>query len=356
MSATSAMPEPTQELFTAVFEALRRTTGLNARMLDAEVEGLGTPVTAARIEIEFEGQPHRYLAIVKRIDRFATLGSLKHQIDHYGEPGLLVALHLTPEAAEQCRALELPFVDAAGNAYLRAPGIFVFVKGQRLPADHLPIAAAGPRAGTATAHRVIFALLCRPELLNAPYRELARVTGVALGAIGWVFTDLKTRGFMIDDEHKKRRLIEPTRLFEEWVTTYPVRLRPKLHPRRFRAADPDWWKTAATEPRGAQWGGEVAADRLTGYLKPATFTLYLQPQTRAACLAQLAAAHHFQADPKGNIELLDTFWNFPGDDAPPDVVPPMLVYADLVATLDPRNLETGKLIRNQLIDHALRQF
>ena len=40
----------------------------------------------------------------------------------------------------------------------------------------------------------------------------------------------------------------------------------------------------------------------------------------------------------------------------PDLVPPILVYADLVATLDPRNLEAAKLIREQYIDGALHTF
>jgi hypothetical protein len=50
------------------------------------------------------------------------------------------------------------------------------------------------------------------------------------------------------------------------------------------------------------------------------------------------------------------FWNFPADPATPDVAPPILVYADLAATLDPRNLEAAKLVREQYIDRALATF
>jgi hypothetical protein len=39
----------------------------------------------------------------------------------------------------------------------------------------------------------------------------------------------------------------------------------------------------------------------------------------------------------------------------PDVVPPILAYADLIATLDPRNLEVANMLRERLIAHALRQ-
>jgi hypothetical protein len=55
------------------------------------------------------------------------------------------------------------------------------------------------------------------------------------------------------------------------------------------------------------------------------------------------------ADHTGNVEILDAFWNF---DAIPDndLVPPVLVYADLLATNDGRNAEAAKLIYEQRIE------
>jgi len=51
------------------------------------------------------------------------------------EPPLLVAPYITREIAERCRQLGLPFLDTAGNAYLEAPGLFVYVTGNNKPAD-----------------------------------------------------------------------------------------------------------------------------------------------------------------------------------------------------------------------------
>jgi hypothetical protein len=65
------------------------------------------------------------------------------------------------------------------------------------------------------------------------------------------------------------------------------------------------------------------------------------------------AKHRLRADPEGNIEILDMFWDFPTEPTMPDVVPPILVYADLVLTLDPRNMEVARLIREKYIDRAL---
>ena len=105
---------------------------------------------------------------------------------------------------------------------------------------------------------------------------------------------------------------------------------------------------------GAQWGGEVAADKLTGYLKPETATLYVRPEKERKNVTQLIATHRLRADPTGEIELLDTFWDFPVEPEHPEVVPALLVYADLVATQDPRNLDVARLVYDRKIAHTLR--
>src|SRR5215510_1499885 len=87
-----------------------------------------------------------------------------------------------------------------------------------------------------TTLQVVFALLCRPDLLNVPYRDIIRAAGVALGAVGNVFRNLQGRNYITDGKRKdSRRLLDPERLFEEWVTNYSMRLRAKLTPRRLRA-------------------------------------------------------------------------------------------------------------------------
>ena len=350
------LPQNDQDLLQRAFDALRRTTGLEGRLVATQAAEYDSQKADAVVEIVAEGKHHRYMIEFKRVDRFATLGMVKHQLERYDPPGLLVAPYITPEVAEHCRALHIPFIDTAGNVYLHEPGLLVFVKGQRPRMADVPGADTMPRAGTATALRVIFVLLCRQELLNAPYREIVRAAGVALGAVGWVFYDLQGRGYTTGGTRKDdRRLLEPQRLFEEWVTNYPLRLRPKLHAKRFRAATPDWWQCTDVTAYGAQWGGEIAAEKLTGYLKPETVTLYIRPGKDRANVTRLVTKHRLRADPQGDVELLDTFWDVPADAEHPDVVPPILVYADLVATHDPRNLDAARLLYDRKITHALRQ-
>jgi hypothetical protein len=75
--------------------------------------------------------------------------------------------------------------------------------------------------------------------------------------------------------------------------------------------------------QNAYWGGEPAAEKLTRYLKPAQFTIYAREP-----IAKLVAAGRMRADSNGNVEVLDAFWNSEPEKELPDVVPPILVYAD----------------------------
>lgn len=355
MNQRTQLREREIRLLDDALAALTRTTGLKAAIVTHEPRRATGARPDAVIQIEANGKQFRFFAEIKTVDRAVALAAAKHQLEPYGNRGVLVAPYLTAELANHCRnELDLHFIDTVGNAYLRAPGLHIFVRGERPPA--LPATAMGTRGGgTATALRIVFVLLCKPELLNAPYREIVAAAGVALGAVGWVFFDLQGRGYITGGLRKRnRRLLEPARLLDEWVTNFPIKLRPKLNPRRFQAPDPGWWQQARLEA-GARWGGEVAAAKLTDYLKPATCTIYLDPQNARETLAALVKQHRLRADPQGNVEILDAFWNFQPGGTPPDIVPPLLVYADLMATLNPRNLEVAKRIRAQYIDHALRR-
>jgi hypothetical protein len=343
-----------QKVLNRALQALEGTSGIHGRVVERELpNGQGHWVDAI-VEIDANGQRHRYAAEIKRVDRFAILSATKHQAVLHGQDAqpLLVAPLITNETAEKCRELDLQFIDAAGNAYLRGPGLYVFVKGQR-PAkgeDFFLIGQEANRAATAAHLRVIFALLCKPELLNAPYREIGRVAGVALGTIGPVFDDLANRGFMAGGKRKGDRVMfERKKLTDEWTTNYPIKLRPKLDPGRFKAVKPDWWKELDITQYDAQWGAEVAAAKLTGHLRPGTVTIYLRNEDGQRNLTRLVAENRLRPDAKGEIEILDAFWDFDDQQSKTQTVPPLLVCADLIATLDPRNLEAAKLIHDQYL-------
>jgi hypothetical protein len=313
-------------------------------------------IANAIIEFTVDSQPLRYSVECKSaVDRKLLVSQIKTQLSNLPDPGLLIAPYVSREIAEYCRETDLQFIDTHGNAYLNAQGMFVYVTGEKKPAGRAIIRNARGTANP-TALRITFALLCQPAMVQAPYREVMESAGVSLGAISSSFDDLKRRGLLLDGARsRQRKLLEPKRLFDEWITNYPVVLRPKLHPRRFSAPDPDWWKSVQLDTLGAVWSGEVAAARITRYLKPAAQTIYVAPASMADCLKQLVSTHRLNPDPTGQIEILEKFWDLPADPKHPDIAPAILVYADLMATLEPRNSEAAKMIWESRIEAAFAQ-
>ncbi|HWZ42832.1 MAG TPA: type IV toxin-antitoxin system AbiEi family antitoxin [Candidatus Saccharimonadales bacterium] len=343
-----------RELLQAVLEAFTRTTGLKGRVAGFQPKFPGTAHFRpdALIELEAGKKPLRFLVEIKRVDRLDTATQARAFWREGKQPALLlVAPFITAHAAQRCRELRLFFMDAAGNAYIDGPGIYVFVTGNKRPIE-LPVVQGGRMNNPATM-KVIFALLCQPDLIGCPYREIAAAANVALGTVGPAIKELEKRGHMrtFRTATPQRKLADPERLLKEWVEFYPANLRPKLRPRRFLAPDFMPFAEINLEKYGGYWGGEVAGARLTHYLKPQTATVYAdQPPAR------LAADNRLRADLHGNVEFLDIFWNADTIRHRPGVVPPILAYADLVATQDGRNLETARLLYEREIASDIRRL
>lgn len=328
-----------QGILKAALDAFRTTSGLLARVTGQRAAR--TDRADAVVEIEVGDRRYRFLSEVKAVDRFATPAVIKARSTTAAHPPILVAPYVTRETAEHCRNLKLPFIDTAGNAYIEAEGLLVYVVGLPRPTD---LVRDKFRALTPAGLQVTFAILCRPDLLQKTYREIARAAKVALGTVGPVLKDLQGRGFV---HGARNELRAPGRLMEEWVTRYATTLRPKLGVRRF-AADPATLTKANLKGQHAFWGGEFAADRLTHMLRPSEFTIY-----SAGPWTKLASAYRLRADPHGNLEVLRTFWDFPWDGPDADLAPPLLIYADLMASQDGRNIEIARRIHEQYLEPKL---
>ena len=116
---------------------------------------------------------------------------------------------------------------------------------------------------------------------------------------------------------------------------------------RFRG-DENWWKDIQMDPTLAQWSGEVAAAKLTGYLKPSTITLYADKNR----LGELVIANRLKKDPQGNIEIFERFWPLGNGFGDGDTTHPILIYADLAAIGNQRTMETARIIYEQHIDRS----
>lgn len=334
--------------------ALQERVSIEWHVSELKRSGPGASTADAAIDVSFGNGKVTYFVECKSVvDRKLQIDQVQRQLVLTGSPGLLIAPYLSRELAEHCRLRDLQFIDTCGNAYLHASGFFVFITGERNAQGQSSRAPKG--LTSAAALRVVFVLLSKPELLNAPFKEIAGNAGVSLGTAYNVLEDLEQRGHLIKRAGTGRRqLLEPQRLAEEWAINYPTTLRTKLQGRRFSAPEPHWWKNADLEGLHAVWGAEVAAMKLTGYLKPLTQTIYVIPSHLDSVIKRLAQQYRIRPDPEGDIEILEKFWHLHAD-TKPDLAPPLLVYAELLALLDPRAREAADSIRETLIDGAFDQ-
>jgi hypothetical protein len=326
------------EVIDGAAEAMERTTGLKARV---RLEDCRPGHPDVQVHIRAADKTHKFAAEVMDVDRLAIPALVKARAARRKGQPILVAPYITRETAQHCKDLGLPFIDTAGNAYIEAKGLLIYVVGQQRPME---FAANRFRALTAAGLQVTFALLCRPDLLNTNYRAIAAAAKVALGTVGPAVKDLHARRLLQAAPKLIGRRGDYRRLLEEWATRYPTTLRPKLNVRRFDA-DPETLLAADLKRYNAVWGGEAAADRLTHMLRPAAFTIYT-----AGPIAPLAAACRLRANPRGNVEVLEKFWDFTVDGLDGDVAPAPLVYADLLATYDGRNIEAANLVYERFIE------
>ena len=290
-----------------------------------------------------------YFAVeVKTTVTRATVGIKQLDLFNHDEDTLLVTKYVTPPIADLLKELNIFFIDTAGNAYINKPPLYVFIKGNKPQFTLKP--ETQKRLFKPSGLRVVFALLNNPKMINNPYRDIAKAADVALGTVGWLIRDLKEMDFCIELGKNNRKLMDLENLFKRWVEAYPEQLRPKLIIERFETTDHNWWKDVNIKDYGAYWGGEVAAVNITGYLKPAKVTIYTNEP-----IGKLVLKNRLRKAEQGNVEILKPFWNFKYKLKYRHVVPPILVYADLMATGDQRNIEAAGMIYEKYIDRFIRE-
>ena len=351
-SAVDKLNPPAQALARTAVDQLIKATGLQVTVQE-EARLTGGRVVDALVAIDALGNRHIYAAEAKRTATPATVNVALQQLataapDH--KP-MFIAAYINPRQAQALKERDIAFIDTVGNAYIRAGQVYVYIRGNR-PEEPIGATGQATRAFQATGLRVVFGLLHNPALLKANYRDIARATGVAHGTVGWVLTDLREAGYLIEIK-KERRLVRVRQLLGRWIEAYHERLKPKLWLGRYEAPTNQWWQTVDLTPYGAVWGGEVAAAKLTrGYLTPQVTTIYAPRLPPELLLRQ-----QLRKNPDGNVHIFKTFWldnPEPTTQTPPaDTTDPLLVYADLLGTGDDRNRETAERIFNE---HLVKRF
>lgn len=335
-----------QTILERVIDAFQRTTGIRPE-LERPAMALHTldrtgPDALLHLRMPNGRTIGPFAVEVKRRLERANLGQILLQTQGTGLPTVIATEYVNPKMAETLIAKNIPFLDTAGNALINADDVFVHVTGRKVPKDQRQ-ATAPTRAFRTTGLKLILALLNDRPLLNAKYREIAYVTGVALGTITNVFKDLEELGFLqVVGDHRRLRRIDD--LIHKWADAYIERTREKLVIGRYTGELVTQRPDVDLAPLGAWWGGEIAAAKITEYLKPETVTIYVTPPA-----GRLQAKLGLRKDPKGEIELLKAFWPPKMNVAHRDCAPFIVVYADLLAIGDDRTIETARILYEKYI-------
>jgi len=340
-----------EEIFQLAIEAFRKHVPLDTQIETLARQPYHTldlrPDLLLRMVIQ--GKELHYYAEIKTTVTKANKLLLLMDKERLPHPLLVIAKYINPQMAEQLVHHGVEFIDTAGNVFINQPPLYIFVKGNRPP--EIPGQTPVKRAFMPTGLKMIYAFLCNPGLEDKTFREIAATADVALGTVNWIMKELKELGFLLDMGKQGYKLIQKDVLLQRWLTAYPEQLRPKQMLGHYKGEYGDWWQQKRLDPLTAQWGGEVAAAKLTQYLAPQMVTIY----TTAQQLNQLLLEFRLRKGAAGDVEILKRFWKPDKTWQYEELVHPILVYADLLATGNQRNIETAKIIYEQHIIRLIRE-
>jgi len=264
-------------------------------------------------------------------------------------PLLVLARFVPTAAAERLAGRGVEYVDLAGNCHLLMCGKhYVHVEGKRLArAAGREIAASGPRQREA-GHKVLFALAARPELADAPVREVARLAGTGKSAVADVTAKLVHDGIVASTK-QRRMVVRRDQLIDRWVVAYVERARARWLAGRFRPVETDpaaLEQHVAAALRDEKWGfgGSAAAMRLDRFYRGPETIVHMAGSER-----NLARAIRAQPDPAGLLLVFVNPMPLAFEGSAPQTVHPLLVYSELVAANDDRSLQAAARIREHFL-------
>lgn len=278
----------------------------------------------------------KYNAEVKKRVFSSVIGQLLTRKKEY-ENILLITEYVSPKTANKLREFDIPFIDANGNVYLSEPEFYIFVNTHSKKTNlqsHSPSFIF-----QTTGLKLLFTLLSVPNSENESYRRLAEMSGISLGSVSDLMKALQKERYLAK-EKDKRILFRKDELLKRWVQGYAENLSTKLIHKDFLLPKDDWWKKKNLSKLNTCWGGEVAAFLLTGYLSPENVRIYAKEFTN------IVKKYKLRMEDKGKIKIIQKFWNFNETET---IAPPLLIYADLLASSKARNVETAQIIYDEYL-------
>lgn len=314
-------------------EHLKNLTPFKLEMDEQEMYTQDGHQVDAKVKLHLPDETLAFFAEIKKEVRAHQLPRI-YELAKTNTPFLLIGGQIFPNIKEKLKERDINWIDGAGNMYIKTKDHFLFV-------DHnetFHVKDEKYRAFTKTGLKVVFLFLLDEAWLQKTYREIAEATGVALGTIGYVINGLKKRKYLVKEDEKKYQLVRREELIDEWIAAYETELKPKLYKGNFAFLDAKQaaeWKNMTLDNQTV-WGGEAAAELVTGMLRPQVLTLYTR-LTKGNIMKKL----RLKPDPDGLIHVYEPFWNIEDNQ---EMAPPLAIYADLILTGDERNFKIAEKI------------
>jgi hypothetical protein len=298
-------------------------------------------------------KPAPFAAEVTRVVRHSSITTLADRFRelHGNLRGLVIAEHIPAEAADLLRSEGICFMDAAGNAFIDAPGLFVWVSGRR-PEKKRPVAKESDPVRP-SGWQVAFALLRDPTAASLPVRSLGELAGVSHGAAATALAAFDARGWVRRVSRSEHHVVSPVKLLDGWLAGYADRLGPRnVLTRAGSPGAPSAVAWAASLPDRVPLGevllgGEAAAELAGLDIRGTTSTVHM----RGGGLERLGELRLIAAV-TGPITVYSAFAPRMADPANPRLVDPLVVLAELSVLPDDR-LDAARFeLRRRLLARA----
>lgn len=256
---------------------------------------------------------------------------------NYTRNNIVIADYLTKNTADELKNNGINYLDASGNAFIKTKNLFIYVEGRKAKINKK---TNQTRAFQEAGLKLLLLLISNPETLQFSYRELAEKTGIALGSVSNIFSELEESHYLLKTRNK-RVLKNQGEIIERWVIAYNELLKPRSFRKKMRAIGNELSPNNIINNSSIKlyFGGEPGGELLTRYLKSKDYVIYTDEE-----ISKIAKELKLVPDETGNIELYSKFWTDNLHLKNENTAPPLVVYADLLGTGNNRNIETAKII------------
>lgn len=242
------------------------------------------------------------------------------------------------------------YLDLAGNCHLEldAGRVLVHVDGRRRaprPAGAGSLRAAG--------YRVLFVLLADPTWLERPVRDIGRVANASRHAVQSLLARLRDEGVLVRTGRSEHGFAPGGRetCIDRFAAAWADVLRGDLLVGRFRSRAKEPREAAAALETGLRdagvafgFGGAIGSSRWIRYLVGEEVTVHVSGWT-----PELVRRLGLVPDAQGPLHLFRTMTSLDLESGIAEAVHPLLVYAELARSPDPRAREGAGMLLDRVV-------